>query len=172
MKQLLVMRHGKAELNKPGQEDIDRPLAPRGHGAAVGVATWIKEHDLQPDAALVSAARRTRETWQVAADAMDGDVSTQTEETLYLASPGAILEQIAGVADSAETLIVIAHNPGLESLSHMLAGAGSAADALENLQRGFPAGALAVFELAGDRWSRLSADGAKLTHFVRPRELD
>ncbi len=93
------------------------------------------------------------ETWQVAADAMDGDVSTQTEETLYLASPGAILEQIAGVADSAETPIVVAHNPDLESLSHMLAGA------------------LAVFELAGDRWSRLSADGAKLTHFVRPREL-
>lgn len=172
MKHLLVMRHGKSEWNKPGQEDIERPLAPRGREAARTVAQWIKRHDLLPGVALISAARRTQETWQLAEDIMGASASTRNQEALYLAGPGEILHQVAGVADHFETVMVIAHNPGLESLSQLLAGPGSNAAALKSLQRGFPTAGLAVFELAGDSWSELAGDGARLTEFVRPRDLE
>jgi phosphohistidine phosphatase len=172
MKQLLLMRHGKSDGNQPGQEDIERPLAPRGHEAALSVAAWIKRHDLQPDAALVSTARRTQETWQAMRNSIGAATTTENLAALYLASPGEILHQIAGVADACDTVLVIAHNPGLETLCQLLAGEDSAPEALENLQRGFATAALALFELAGDSWSTLSADGARLTDFVRPRELD
>ena len=41
MKRLLLMRHGKSDWNKPGQDDSQRPLAPRGHRAALRIAAWI-----------------------------------------------------------------------------------------------------------------------------------
>ncbi len=172
MKLLLVMRHGKSDSNKPGQEDIERPLAPRGHKATLRVAAWIEQHGLKPDVALVSTARRARETWQLAEAAIGAAGSSEHQEALYLANPGEILEQLAGVADSFEKVIVVAHNPGLEALSHLLAGPGTNPAALDNLQRGFPTAALAVFELAGDSWAKLGSDGARLTEFVRPRELE
>lgn len=172
MKQLLLMRHGKSDWNQPGQEDIERALAPRGHEAALSVAAWIKRHELQPDATLVSSARRTQETWQSMKDTIGEATTTDNLEALYLASPGEILHQIAGVADACDTVLVIAHNPGLETLCQFLAGSDRETEALENLHRGFATAALAVFELAGDSWSTLSVDGAKLTNFVRPRELD
>lgn len=172
MKQLLLMRHGKSDWNQPGQEDIERPLAPRGHQAALSVAAWIKRQELQLDAALVSTARRTQETWQAMQSSIGEATIADNQEALYLASPGEILHQITGVADGCDTVLVIAHNPGLETLCQLLAGEDSEPDARENLQRGFATAALAVFELAGDSWSTLSADGARLTNFVRPRELD
>lgn len=172
MKKLLLLRHGKSDWNKPGQEDIERPLAPRGQKAAGRIAAWIEEHGLRPDAVLVSTARRTQETWQLAMDAFGNGVSSESQEALYLASPGELLEQLAGIADSHATVLVIGHNPGLESLSHLLAAPGTDSAALAELRRGFPTAALAVFELAGDSWSSLSSDGARMTDFIRPRDLD
>ncbi len=172
MKKLLLMRHGKSDWNKPGQEDSDRPLAPRGQKAAVRIAAWIEEHGLRPDAALISTARRTQETWRLVKDIFGADASFENRETLYLASPGEILEQLAGVADNPATILIIGHNPGLESLTNLLAGPGSDDSALADLQRGFPTAALAVFELAGDSWPDLGSDGARLAEFVRPRDFE
>ena len=101
-----------------------------------------------------------------------GGASVQNHAALYLAGPGEILHQIAGVGDNFARLIVIAHNPGLESLSQFLTGPDSNADALDNLRRGFPNAGLAVFEIAGDSWSELADAGARLTEFVRPRDLE
>ena len=137
----------------------------------IASAAWIEHHELRPDVALVSTARRTQETWQLAAGVLGAIASTENQEALYLASAGEILEQLAGVAGSFESAIVVGHNPGLESLSHLLAGPGSDAAAIDDLRRGFPTAALAVFELAGESWSSLSTDGARLVEFVRPRDL-
>lgn len=172
MKQLLLMRHGKSDWNKIGQEDIERPLAPRGETASRQVAGWIVEHGLRPDAALISTARRTQETWRLAEEIFGALAAAEIQAALYLASPGEILDQLAAVANRHETVLVIGHNPGLESLSHLLAGPGTDRTALADLRQGFPTAALAVFELAGDSWSTLNTDGARLTEFVRPRDIE
>lgn len=172
MKQLLLLRHGKSDWNKPGQEDRERSLAPRGHRATEQIATWIAARRLLPDVALVSSARRTQETWQSLESVFDADVDTHYRDELYLAGPGDILAQLAGVSDCRQRAIVVGHNPGLESLCHLLAGSGSASSAINDLQRGMPTAALAVFELSGDSWQNLTADGARLIEFVRPRALE
>jgi len=172
MKKLLLMRHGKSDWNRPGEEDFERPLAPRGQRAAARIAEWIEEHGLHPDAALISTARRTQETWHHAAQTFGAVAAAENQAALYLASPGDILDQLAGVADSHATVLVIGHNPGLESLSHLLAGPGTERVAMADLRRGFPTAALAVFELAGDSWAKLNSDGARLVEFVRPRDLE
>jgi phosphohistidine phosphatase len=172
MKQLLLMRHGKSDWNKLGQEDFERPLAKRGKKATLRVAAWIEQHDLRPNIALVSKARRTQETWELAQGVLGPVEATNNLEELYLASPGEILAQLAAVDDAYIRTIVIGHNPGMESLSHLLAGPGTNSSALEDLRRGFPTAALAVFDLDGDSWSSLNTDGARLTEFVRPRDLE
>jgi len=171
MKQLLLLRHGKSDWNKPGQDDRERPLAQRGRTAARDIATWLDGRGMHPDVALVSTARRTQETWQLVQENLGPVEPTHPSDALYLASPGEILDQLARVDDKYVRTIVVGHNPGLEALSHMLAGPGSDPAALADLQRGFPTAGLAVFTLNGDRWADLAADGAQLSHFVRPREI-
>ena len=166
------MRHGKSDWNKLGQEDVERPLAKRGKKASLRVAAWIEQHDLRPNIALVSTARRTQETWELAASVLGPIEATENCAELYLASPGEILAHLASVDDKYIRTIVIGHNPGMESLAHLLAGPGTNPTALDDLRRGFPTAALAVFELAGDSWSSLNTDGARMTEFVRPRDLD
>jgi phosphohistidine phosphatase len=171
MKKLLLMRHGKSNWNKPGQEDIERPLTPRGQKAVECISTWIEEHGLRPNAVLISTAQRTQETWQLARDIFGDGANSESQEALYLASPNEVLGLLAGVDDRHETVLVIGHNPGLESLSHLLAGPSTDRAVLADLRRGFPTAALAIFELAGESWVTLNTDGARMTDFVRPRDL-
>lgn len=172
MKQLLLMRHGKSDWNKLGQEDFERPLAKRGIKATKRIAAWIEQHDLLPAVALISTARRTQETWELAQSVFGPVAATENQEELYLASAGDILHQLSGLSDTCDRVIVVGHNPGMESLAHLLAGPGTNPTALNDLRRGFATAALAVFELAGDSWSRLNTDGARMVDFVRPRDLE
>jgi len=69
-----------------------------------------------------------------------------------------------------ETLLVVGHNPGLEDFATRLAGDGSAAEALGRMRTKFPTAALARFQFSGD-WRDLSPGSARLTHFLRPKDL-
>ena len=71
-RQLLLLRHAKAVIGEAGMEDFDRPLAERGRKAAGVMGRYLAEHDLVPDLALCSPARRTRETWEIAARELPG----------------------------------------------------------------------------------------------------
>ena len=62
MKTLVLMRHAKS--NWSGDlSDFDRPLSERGVKSARALGKWLRENDLFPDFALVSAAKRTVETF-------------------------------------------------------------------------------------------------------------
>ena len=60
---LMIFRHAKAEKGAPGTRDRDRPLAARGLKDAPRMGAYMAHHALVPRHALVSPARRTRETW-------------------------------------------------------------------------------------------------------------
>ena len=121
---------------------------------------------------MVSTARRTLETWDEVESVLGEINATRYRDELYLATPGELLAQLAEIDNGVARAIVVGHNPGLESLAHLLAGPGTVPQALDDLRRGFPTAGLAVFELAGNSWSRLGADGARLVEFVRPGDLD
>ena len=56
------MRHAKS--NWSGDlSDFDRPLNPRGISSARVLGNWLRSNELLPDFALVSAAKRTVETF-------------------------------------------------------------------------------------------------------------
>lgn len=132
-------------------------------GALAAARGW------RPDHAIVSPALRTRQTWDLARPAL-GNVATRYDETLYEAAPTAILAAIRAAPPGARRLIVIGHNPAIEDLSAILASDGSDADALAALRAKFPTGALARFVVEAE-WRNLAGGGARLTDFVRPKDL-
>jgi phosphohistidine phosphatase len=167
MKRLLLMRHGDSGLGDESLPDLDRTLTESGAVASKATGAWIVANALAPEIVLVSAAQRTVQTWDVLKALLTDSVAIPSRD-LYLASPGTLLANIEKLPDNAGTALVIGHNPGLESLGRLMAGPGSSDKATDNLLRGFPPAGLAVFELNGENWRTMSAEGGRLTEFVRP----
>ena len=172
MKTLLLYRHAKSAWDDAHLDDFERPLAPRGRKAAPKMGRTLAARGLQPELVLCSAAVRTQQTWELTAPQLDGRSEIRILRSLYLASPAQILRHIHRTADSVTRLMVIAHNPGLETLSLRLSGPASAAEERARLGEKFPTAALAVFELPQQSWSDLQPNTATLTAFLRPRDLD
>lgn len=135
----------------------------------------MAKRGLIPDTALVSTAVRAQQTWSLAAPALvtsaaAGTIETQHERGLYLAAPAAILAYAGKLQASADTAVIVGHNPGMESLASSLSGSGSDQAALGHMTSKFPTAALAVLSFDGD-WRDLKPGCARLTDFVRPRDV-
>ncbi|NGO52495.1 SixA phosphatase family protein [Allomesorhizobium camelthorni] len=167
---LLLLRHGKSSWDDPSLADFDRPLAPRGRKAAERMGRELAARNWLPQLALVSPTARTCETWEVVAAALPGSVSADFSDTLYDATAEDVLSEIQRTPKAVKTLLILGHNPGLEDLARRLAGANSEAKALQRLREKFPTAALARFDFDG-KWAELGFGRARLTHFLRPRDL-
>ena len=121
---LLLMRHAKSDWGQPGLADHERPLNPRGERDAPRLGRWLREDGLEPAAALVSTARRARQTAEavLAAAGAEGAPS-RTTRRLYGAGPEEIFRAVREAAadgelpGAASPLLVVAHNPGMEELA-------------------------------------------------------
>ncbi len=161
-RQLVVMRHAKAE--QAGRTDYERALSARGNADAAAAGDWLARAGLTPQAALVSAAERTRATWQSVAQAAAWAVKPDFDRALYAAGPESALDLIRGTAEVVATLIVVGHNPTIATLAHLLdSGEGDPAAGGE-MSQGFPTCALAVFEFDG-AWADLDWAMARITGF-------
>lgn len=94
---------------------------------------------------------------------------THVESGLYAASAGQLLARLRAVDDRVASVLVIAHNPGLQVLALELAG--DDPEMIIQLQERFPTGALA--EVIGDctAWSKLTPATAHVASLVVPRDL-
>jgi phosphohistidine phosphatase len=163
---LLLLRHAKSSWDDADLPDRERPLSDRGRKAAAKIGRHLREQADPPDLILCSPARRTRETLE---RLELGDTRAAFDERLYGAAGEELLEAIRQVDETAGTLLVIAHDPGLQDLATDLAGADEGEGA-SRVRAKFPTAALAVFETAG-AWSEVGPETARLVSFVVPRGL-
>ena len=167
-KTLILFRHAKSSWTD-NVEDHERPLAGRGRKAAPTMAKWLAGKGLKPSVALVSTAKRTQETWALAAPEL-GKVTRRDVGEIYEAPAARILDAIHGVEPSVETLIVVGHNPGMEDLARMLTkGDGGKAGA--RMRQKFPTAAIAVLDIPVDDWTEVAPHIAKLEDFVTPKSV-
>lgn len=171
MRRLLLLRHAKAERLQSGGRDHDRILAKRGREDAAAVGAYLVRHKLIPDQALVSTSARTRETWTLVAKAFAKAPPVEVEGSIYEASPEAILKAIRTAEQSAKTLLVVGHNPGMQQLATMLIASGDI-EARQRLLEEFPTAAIAMISFAVQDWESLHANGGRLEHFVTPQTLE
>lgn len=144
MHRLILFRHAKTEVQSTSGEDFDRRLTERGHSDAALMAKLLCEEGLSPDKVLVSAAARAQETWAAMSPLLP-QAAAETQPRLYLA-PAETLLLAAEAEAEAETVMIIAHNPGLHDAALQLSRDGRAAGALRRrLLEGLPTAAAVVF---------------------------
>lgn len=147
MDRLILFRHAKTEARAPSGEDFDRQLTERGRRDARLIAAALAEAGFNPDRALVSAAVRARETWETLSEVFT-TATVETRPDLYDSDARTLLA--AGQTPLGKTVIIVAHNPGLQVLATALAGRAHAPSYEARLRAGLATGAAAVFEFDGD----------------------
>lgn len=158
-RRLILMRHAKSDWADEGMSDFERPLSARGRRAAALMGAWLNEGGNRPDLVLCSPAARARETRECAARLLDTQPAVREDEALYLASAETILDVVRASWGTARCMLVIGHNPGMETLAQRLGPPGFA-DAMITAT-------VAVFDIEpGD-----APDTATAVAFLRPRDL-
>lgn len=167
-RQLLLLRHAKAVLGE-GMDDFDRPLAPRGEQAAQAIGRYMAANGLAPDLVLCSPARRTSQTWEIAARELP-PTEVHLVEALYDFGDGeALLQVIRQQGGSARRLLLVTHNPATQHLALALASSGNPVQRRQMLEK-YPTAGLAVLTHAGT-WPDLAEATCRLDAFIRPRDL-
>jgi phosphohistidine phosphatase len=157
MQRLILLRHAKAEARSASGEDFDRALTARGRHDARLMGEVLADAGLKPDLALVSAARRTRQTWEEASAAF-GDVTALFEKSLFHASSRELRRAIEGVEGKAANVILVGHNPAIHQLTlELLIDGAAGMDAIDRAKSKFPTAAAAAF--AFDAAGRPAYDG-------------
>ncbi len=147
MKQLILMRHGKAEKDAPSGEDFDRRLVERGQEEARQVAKALKDYGLKPDFALVSAASRTNETFEQVVSVI-GDIPALVSKDFYNADANTLRRFIEKHENDGQCVLVVAHNPGVQFLAADYLFEGAAGQTIIDKVRGnYPTATAAVFEV-------------------------
>jgi phosphohistidine phosphatase len=171
VKVLTLLRHAKSGWDDPISRDFDRPLNPKGRRAARTIGREMRAQGLEFDGVIGSPARRVVETLRDVSEGYGRDIVAEADASLYLASPAVLLEHIQATDDTLERLLVVAHNPGLELLALMLAGAGDEALRRE-LAVKYPTGTVAEIRFDIAHWADVREGAGTLTRFIRPRDLD
>ena len=162
-KQLLLLRHAKSDWSSDAGSDFERPLSARGRHDAPRMGRWLADNDHLPDAVVGSPSARTTETIELVCAALGYDVERVIyDRRLYHASG----EQIREIADAQlerrRRVLVVAHNPGMESALLAYCPATEAFDDGKLM----PTCALAVIEWGGD-----GGGDAHLRALMRPSLL-
>jgi phosphohistidine phosphatase len=157
MDRLILFRHGKAEPDSDSGDDFDRRLAPRGVRESAAMGARLADMGFAPQVALVSPAARARDTWAAASGAFPA-AETRVDDQLYHADSVIIRAVAEQAGATCGTVMVVAHNPGLQELAVRLLREGHAPPSLvARAQRSFPTAAAAVFLF--DAAGRPSFDG-------------
>ena len=162
MKILLVLRHAKSSWKKANLADFERPLNKRGKKDAPRMGELIRREGIVPDLIISSSAKRALKTAESVALACGYDSKIQTTRQLYHAWPDDYIDVINNVPNDYDRVMVVGHNPGMESLVEELTG--------EWIR--MPTATLVQISLKISQWSELSLESTSVKVNVwRPKEL-
>jgi phosphohistidine phosphatase len=127
------------------------------------MARWLEDSYGVPDLVIASTATRVRETLQKMQSQWKKQPEVYFRDDLYLASPASLLRALQADGADFASVMLIAHNPGLEDLAQQLT----------EQTRHFPTAAMLLCSVADDHpWHRvLTAQDVQVEYWQIPREL-
>jgi phosphohistidine phosphatase len=150
MKTLFLLRHAKSSWKDNLLEDHDRPLNRRGRDEAPLVGEYLRQRGLTPAFVAVSTARRAIQTAAEVLSVIRYDGLVCASRDLHLADSETLLSAIRKTPRRCPSLLLIAHNPGIEEIIEQLTGQASP----------MPTSSLAHIELPIETWRELAPDRA------------
>ena len=169
MKTLTLLRHAKSSWDDRIARDFDRPLNSRGRRAAQTVGREMRALGLRFDEVLASPAVRVIETLGEVEHGYGAALGARFDQRIYLASTETLLETVQGASDEPTSLLLVGHNPGLESIALLLSAASPLRD---EIAVKYPTATLAEINLPVARWADVRKGVGTITRFIRPRDLD
>lgn len=169
MRVLTLLRHAKSTWDDPVARDFDRPLNRRGRKAARRIGEEMRRLGLAFDAVVASPASRVKETLEEVEQGYGGPLGAAYEQRLYLASLETLIEIVRGADDGAARLLLVGHNPGMESLAMALT---SGTGLRDEIAVKYPTGTLAEIAFPVSRWAEVAAGTGRIARLIRPRDLD
>ena len=163
MKTLFLGRHAKSSWNDSGLSDFERPLNDRGERDAPEMGRRLAEKHSTADVILCSAAVRARTTAAILAKEWGYEGDLLLEPKLYEASSSQMLGFIQELEDEATSALVVAHNPTITWMAHMLG----------NLSIGnVPTCGIVVLKTPCDKWSEVKEGQAEMIEFDFPKKVE
>ncbi len=160
MKQLIIVRHAKAEEPTFQKPDFERKLANRGLKDADKMGKILANQLATPQKWLISSAKRTTETAQIFQQHFDTSSShLQYEKDCYLASAETWKEWICQTDATIDSLIIFGHNPGLNDLVQEL---------VPNFTDFMPTCGIAVISIPS--WQNIFTEKGNLLLFEFPKK--
>jgi len=161
-KQLLIVRHAKAEEADFKKSDFKRALSPRGEKNAQEMAKRLKIKNLIPQKLYSSPALRAISTARYFADGLGIAQSEIIEDPeIYDALTHELLECISRMDEHADFVALFGHNPSITDLVNKLCGAN-----IFNI----PTCGLALIEFPFDSWKMLSDGTGELMLYDYPKK--
>jgi phosphohistidine phosphatase len=162
-RRLLLIRHARAG----GPVDPERPLTTEGVRQAAALGAWLEHAGPVPDRVLVSPARRAVQTWEQADAALSLGVQPIGDARIGDNTVEALLAAIRETPEDVLSVAVVGHNPSIGALAGVLDDGRSDPVARRGLESGFPAGGVAMFDLAVP-FTAVEPGAATLRDFRRP----
>jgi phosphohistidine phosphatase len=162
MKTLLLMRHAKSSWKNQKLADHERPLNKRGKKDAPLMGQMLKERHLVPQQIISSTAIRARQTTETVVEHSHYKGEVLYLDRLYLAEADEYIKVLREVPDSLDRVMLVGHNPGLETLLQVLTGE------IQSL----PTAVIAQINLPIDHWVDISNEvTGEIAQIWLPREV-
>lgn len=159
-KRLLLFRHAKSDWHAGALNDHERPLTKRGREAARVMGRVLAAADQLPDLVVTSSAVRAHTTVELAHEAGGWTCPIETSDALYDTDAASVLEEIRGLPDSADKVLLAGHEPTWSEVASRLIGGGDLR---------FPTAVLARLDLDVARWRDATFGSGVLVWLLQPK---
>ncbi len=162
MKHLTLVRHAKSSWKDPDLTDFDRPLNKRGKNDLPEMAERLYLQQIIPDLIITSGARRaltTATAIQKRLKISEDNFVIQPE--VYESFSETLLYLLQNCPDHARHLMLVGHNPGLETLGFYLC---------QQHVTKFPTAAVMHIHLSIKNWQELAEGCGTIELFDYPKK--
>ena len=162
MKTLTIVRHAKSSWKDPTLRDRERPLNKRGERDAPVMGQRIATAGIRPSLILSSPAVRAWTTAKViAAQISYPKEFLQKEPQLYMASVNDMLDVIVAQDEGFNSLMLVAHNPGLTDFANYL---------VPGLTHNLPTAGVVSVNIDQDHWNLYEQPATELIFHDWPKK--
>lgn len=163
MKTLYVVRHAKSSWENPRLSDHDRPLMKKGVVKTKRITKFLKQHIKCPDLFLSSTALRAKKTAELIAKEFNYPIDKiALNEALYHADSEDVFDELYGISNKINSLMIFGHNPGLTYFVNQFLR-----PAIDNL----PTSGVVNIEFITDKWEEINQAKFHVNFVVFPKML-
>lgn len=163
MKQIILMRHAKAEKGNLQKSDFERNLTDSGISAAKIIGAEMNKLQIIPKLIFCSSAARTRQTAENLLSKLDKKIEIIFKDELYFGELDNTVKQIKALNKDINSIMIIGHNPLIQELFKYFD--------FQSSDVVFKTANLGILDCEIATWNQLSPHICKISNFIDHRKL-